>query len=461
MLPDLEMLSAYLDGQLTGEERARVERLLEEDGEARHLLEELREVSRAVSTLPRESLPDDFASQVEASLMAEPSGENVDWRSLRRRFLSGRSIAWVAVVLLVALGVNHFFSDETINVSQVARDRGASSSSSSVRSKNTRDFDAAPLPAMSAASDASALNEEYFKANETREFAETMAPGDVPASGKSPELNDALESKDQGFGGGMGFGMGMEGTARMAPAAVAQSELQQAQEQSPVASSPPSAPLQASSPSQPAPTQPAPTQPATSQPASPGGSAGTLSVERLRRDVKPLFSRLPEPEIVVVCEVEKPAEAARDFDRLLKASRVALPRQIVLDRRTLTLKTDQEQPARKPAPQENLQEKTTEEELIVEVDWNQAVDLLTALQKDTKQIVSIRADASPHSNLPEPISQFNRSGREQADEAVKKEQTQERGVRLHSRASVSPERVEGDSYRIRFIFKEGPFRTID
>ncbi|MBX3393892.1 MAG: zf-HC2 domain-containing protein [Phycisphaerae bacterium] len=49
----LEQLSAYLDGELTPTERAEVERLIEQDADARVYLSELRRVSRWIGDLPR------------------------------------------------------------------------------------------------------------------------------------------------------------------------------------------------------------------------------------------------------------------------------------------------------------------------------------------------------------------------------------------------------------------------
>ena len=41
-VPDTELLSAYLDGELTADEQVRVEQILAASAEARQLLEELR-----------------------------------------------------------------------------------------------------------------------------------------------------------------------------------------------------------------------------------------------------------------------------------------------------------------------------------------------------------------------------------------------------------------------------------
>lgn len=63
-LPDEELLSAYLDGQLHGPELARAERLLEERPQLRQLLEELQNLSAALRCLPRVELKADFYQQV-------------------------------------------------------------------------------------------------------------------------------------------------------------------------------------------------------------------------------------------------------------------------------------------------------------------------------------------------------------------------------------------------------------
>lgn len=62
--PDDELLSAYLDGELADDERARVERWLAEQPESRQLLEELRAVKQRLETLPAARLGEDFADRV-------------------------------------------------------------------------------------------------------------------------------------------------------------------------------------------------------------------------------------------------------------------------------------------------------------------------------------------------------------------------------------------------------------
>jgi anti-sigma factor RsiW len=63
-IPDDELLSAYLDGELPADERLRVERLLVEQPESRQLLDELRALRGTLDAVPRYRLESDFAERV-------------------------------------------------------------------------------------------------------------------------------------------------------------------------------------------------------------------------------------------------------------------------------------------------------------------------------------------------------------------------------------------------------------
>jgi anti-sigma factor RsiW len=63
-LPYDELLSAYLDGELSADERAEVERRLAADPDSRQLLDELRALGTGLRSLPQARLDDDFVSQV-------------------------------------------------------------------------------------------------------------------------------------------------------------------------------------------------------------------------------------------------------------------------------------------------------------------------------------------------------------------------------------------------------------
>ncbi|WP_442483872.1 anti-sigma factor family protein [Aeoliella sp. SH292] len=62
--PDDELLSAYIDGELTADELRAVEEWLASDPEARALVEELRGVSSAVQALPRASVPAEWTAKL-------------------------------------------------------------------------------------------------------------------------------------------------------------------------------------------------------------------------------------------------------------------------------------------------------------------------------------------------------------------------------------------------------------
>ena len=61
---DDELLSAYLDGELSADERAAVEARLATDPAAQQLLHELRSVSQSVQALPTESLGRDLSEEI-------------------------------------------------------------------------------------------------------------------------------------------------------------------------------------------------------------------------------------------------------------------------------------------------------------------------------------------------------------------------------------------------------------
>jgi anti-sigma factor RsiW len=63
-VPDDELISAYLDGELSGEELLRAEQLLATQPESRQLLEELTALRASLQGLPRQSLERGFADRV-------------------------------------------------------------------------------------------------------------------------------------------------------------------------------------------------------------------------------------------------------------------------------------------------------------------------------------------------------------------------------------------------------------
>jgi len=74
---DDELLSAYLDGELSAAERAAVERRLAADPAARQLLDELRGASRAMQSLPREVVGRDLSAAIVQRVVGERSSDAV------------------------------------------------------------------------------------------------------------------------------------------------------------------------------------------------------------------------------------------------------------------------------------------------------------------------------------------------------------------------------------------------
>jgi len=115
-LPQNELLSAYLDGELTAAEQADVERLLAASPAARQLLDELRTLSATLQALPQQKLGEDLSQQVlqiaehrmltegepgEAS--ASPIAPVPLGRSVFQRFLTRRTMVWLSLTAAIAI----------------------------------------------------------------------------------------------------------------------------------------------------------------------------------------------------------------------------------------------------------------------------------------------------------------------------------------------------------------------
>ncbi len=129
-LPENELFSAYLDGELTAEEQAQVEQLLATSAAARQLMDELRTLSSTLQSLPVHKPGMDLSQRVlraaerqvlsggdlrqppggdlrpaEAGPPPEPvsSPASIVGRDFWKRFLRPRSLLWAAAIFLVAL----------------------------------------------------------------------------------------------------------------------------------------------------------------------------------------------------------------------------------------------------------------------------------------------------------------------------------------------------------------------
>jgi hypothetical protein len=113
---DDELLSAYLDDELSADQRARVEDRLAADPAARQTVEQLRAVSRAVQGLPRQTLGEDLRGAVlqraeRAMLAPAPVRRSPDDAEPLPRFTIGRSVRgwiWAGMAVAAALLITVF-----------------------------------------------------------------------------------------------------------------------------------------------------------------------------------------------------------------------------------------------------------------------------------------------------------------------------------------------------------------
>jgi len=116
-----ELLSAYLDGEATPQERAEVEKLLASDPAARSLLDELQAIREGIQNLPAVHLGKDLSERVlqlaeRQMLLEQPTADRSDarptpgslTRSIARRLFQPRAIIRTALILLVAAGLYVF-----------------------------------------------------------------------------------------------------------------------------------------------------------------------------------------------------------------------------------------------------------------------------------------------------------------------------------------------------------------
>jgi hypothetical protein len=112
--PENELLSAYLDGELTAAEQAEVERWLAGDAKARRLLDELRALGHTLQSLPQARLGRDLSEDVLRAAQrkivtgeADSPGRSADapapLRKSWRERLTSRAVLWPAAAVVVAL----------------------------------------------------------------------------------------------------------------------------------------------------------------------------------------------------------------------------------------------------------------------------------------------------------------------------------------------------------------------
>lgn len=166
-----ELLSAYLDNEVTPEERAIVEQRLERSPATRETLDELSDVSEVVKSLPRSAAPDSLVSRVmeqvrTAPVRPAPAATASDagfFRHLRRRRVRNSALIAAACVVVAVVflkrpaGHNEGFRDGDRSLASNA-DLAPAAASASPRS--------APVVTASAAPKSGELNEGVLASTE-------------------------------------------------------------------------------------------------------------------------------------------------------------------------------------------------------------------------------------------------------------------------------------------------------
>ncbi|MEI8371401.1 MAG: zf-HC2 domain-containing protein, partial [Planctomycetota bacterium] len=169
---DTELLSAYLDGELTADEQVRAERILTASPEARQLLEELRALGCTLQELPQEKLDEDLSTRVLEvaerrmllpSRLSEDAGDKpsagraadslnqpkadstgslgIPWREISwRGMFSKRALIWSGVVVATAIIIS-FTSplppELNRNIAKVDKEPAAVAASGEKRSESS------------------------------------------------------------------------------------------------------------------------------------------------------------------------------------------------------------------------------------------------------------------------------------------------------------------------------------
>jgi hypothetical protein len=137
---DDELFSAYVDDELTADERALVEARLRSDSNAAQMVEELRSLSSAIKSLPRETLGRDLRAEVQADIdrakaaaaddkhLLPPTAPYDRWAGYRRG-LVWSAIAIAATLMLVMMtpeqaGQNERTVAKVDQMKEAAGDRG-------------------------------------------------------------------------------------------------------------------------------------------------------------------------------------------------------------------------------------------------------------------------------------------------------------------------------------------------
>jgi hypothetical protein len=121
---DLELLSAFVDGELSRRERKAVLRLLNGSSEARSVLQDFQEAAHRFQELPARQLAKDFAQQVLQALPNQgmPPTSDLGKMTMRRW---PRWANYAAAAIFVAVGLSIFWTTQRPGIEPVAKNNAA------------------------------------------------------------------------------------------------------------------------------------------------------------------------------------------------------------------------------------------------------------------------------------------------------------------------------------------------
>jgi negative regulator of sigma E activity len=387
---DDELLSAYLDGELSADERSAVEARLATEPAAQQVLHELRSVSQSVQALPTESLGRDLSEDVlrrarEAKptpAAAEMSSGSADAMPKIKIFGSRRAWFWASMALAAGLLIMIVQSGDEPNkkLSPVAsHDRGVvqnqPTDESGQPARREPSIFAAPKPASPPPSAVASDHE----AQEKLSSSGTAAPTGAPMSGLGP--------------GGRLSGSTRDGAATGPPLAAATPAQQPQKEERKTdfdlhdeSIAPTAAPSQVA------------LDKLAVHPEPSGGPGGPLDVADAKQ--KSELTENNQPLIVVRVIAKRAAIQNGSFDRLLAANKIELEPQLV-ERQSLSLgagKTAKQTESESLAKQRSKKaEDHAADVVFVEAPPSKIESCLTDLNNNSSDFLSVAVNEQPQS----------------------------------------------------------------
>jgi hypothetical protein len=194
---DDELLSAYVDGELTAEERATVEARLASDPSACELVAEMQALSGTLRSLPREKVVDD----VRAGVLDQIPEKRVVLPT--RDIRLGRRLLWPVLAIAVALMLMFVQENEKRDVGEVAK-REAVRDAAPPQPERRREIAAVDAPATVSTPRASAPVISAPPGESTADALRTAAPAEEELTAEdsrlSGSLSKALTSNESGVG---------------------------------------------------------------------------------------------------------------------------------------------------------------------------------------------------------------------------------------------------------------------